>query len=125
MSTQPKVTSTELIEKIIVSAIDDENLRARLLEDPTEDLKRFMKEEGYPAEGSNVNNVKFVEQDEASAHRDDENVIIGLPSEAPSMEESELSETELEMVAGGEAQSILPETLSQGCEYSSFSFCPW
>jgi hypothetical protein len=59
VSTQCKVTSECLIEKIVIAAINDSDLRARLLEDLTEDVKKFLTENGFPA---NSANIRFVEE---------------------------------------------------------------
>ncbi len=123
MSTTPNATPDRVIEKIVMKSIEDQELRARLLDDPAKDLKQFFSDAGYPADNINV---RFVEEGSSTSSADDE-IVVELPNSLPeksTVAGAELSEEELEAVAGGAAES---ETwiCTSSCQCNSVIACSW
>ncbi|PAP81662.1 hypothetical protein B1759_10205 [Rubrivirga sp. SAORIC476] len=111
---KPTVAPDRIIERLVLRATTDDALKARLINDPAADLHEAFASAGYPAD--QLPSITFVSADLGVASG--ENVVV-IPDEAPA--EAELSEADLEAVAGG----VQAESESWICTFTCDCFKSW
>ena len=91
----------EILQKVFFKAWEDENFKKELIIDPIEAIKKLTGENIHLPPGKTL-----VVEDQTN----ESNIYLNIPAE-PKMEDFELSESQLEAIAGGKdfwSMSILP-----------------